>query len=77
MQIELTEQHSTTGPEVWVRVLSNSVVDWPTVEAALGEEQRQLLQSLGEHADLEYLPGWPGSGDHNYSFEEYWCWKKA
>ena len=44
VRVEVSEQpEGLRGEEVWVRVLSNTVVDWPEVKQQLTAEQRELL----------------------------------
>jgi hypothetical protein len=65
------------GQEVWVRVLSNEMQDWPSVEKKLSEAQGAMLTDLGPQKSLAYYPHVPTAeerGEHGYSFEDHWVW---
>ena len=67
------------GREVWFHVFSNEVLDWPTVEKNLSDEQRADLVALGLNRKLHYYPHNPlpeEIEDHGYSFEEFWVWSE-
>lgn len=81
MKIEMTSKTAglNGGPEVWVRVFSNEVLDWPRVEKLLSEEQASDLAALGPKK-LSYFPHTTTAeerAEHGYSFEEFWVWAKA
>ena len=61
-------------PEVWVRVLSNSVVDWPDVERALNDAQREILKP-SPRQPLNYYPHLvtpEEKAEHGFSLEDWW-----
>lgn len=61
-------------PELWVRVLSNHVVDLPRVVAAFNTEQRQLFAQYGPRPVSYY----PDSGeDTDYPFGDWWIFTKG
>ena len=62
------------GPEVWVRVLSSTVVDWPEVEKSLTREQREILKPSRRNP-INYYPHLVTSeekAEHGYSLEDWW-----
>lgn len=80
MKIEAVQKasdHSLSGkPEVWVRVFSNEMHDWPRVEAKLTEAQSAILGDLGART-LTYLPHSPTADEreeHDYMFEDWYVW---
>jgi len=76
VRIEVTKQPEGLcgGPEVWVRVLSTEVLDWPRIESKLGEED---IQAIKGKSLLRYLPHHVTEEervDHAYSFEDWFIW---
>jgi hypothetical protein len=76
MQIEVFDQSEGLhgGPEVWVKVLSNTAVDWQDVERALTEAQREVLkpsprQPKNYHPHLVTVEE---KAEHGYSLEDWW-----
>ena len=63
------------GPEVWVKVLSNTVIDWPDVERALTPEQSEILKPglqcgpVGYHPHLVTVEE---KAEHGYMLEDWW-----
>lgn len=61
------------GPEVWVKVLSNSVVDWPDVERRLSPEQAEILKPsirrpIGYHPHLVTADE---KAEHGMAYEDW------
>lgn len=84
VQMEATVQIETTnkyvglngGREVWVRVYSDEVLDWPKVEARLSQGQRDMLDHLGRRT-VSYFPHHPTAeeqAEHGHIFEDWWVW---
>lgn len=78
MRIEAVAQASglNGGPEVWVHVYSDEVLDWPRVEAKLNAGQAAMLESLGRRT-LRYFPHTTTADEreeHGYTFEDFWVW---
>lgn len=66
------------GAEVWFRVLSNEVHDWPSIEKKLSGPQRVMLNSLGLKRTLSYFPHRPTAeerSEHSFSFEDWFVWQ--
>ena len=64
------------GPEVWVRVLSSEVLDWPSVERRLNEGQLAMLEALGERT-ISYYPHSPIPEEreaHGFMCDDWWVW---
>ena len=62
------------GPEVWIKVLSNSMVDWPSVEAKLTEGQKEILKPTTRQP-LDYYPHLVTAeekAEHGFSYEDWW-----
>lgn len=81
MKIEAVSKASglNGGREVWVRVLSNEVLDWPSVERRLDEEQLAMLADLGKKA-MSYFPHSPipeERDEHGYLCDDFWVWAAA
>lgn len=79
MRIEATSKTTglSGGREVWVRVFSNEVLDWPSVKAKLDEGQMAMLENLGLRPTLAYFPHNPTDDereDHGYEFSDWWVW---
>lgn len=75
MRIEVSRKSTGLkgGPEVWVRVLSNEVVDWPAVAAKLDQGTRDLVAG----ATLTYYPHLVTAeerDEHDYRFEDWFTW---
>jgi len=75
MRIEVFNQSEGLHgePEVWVKVLSNTVVDWPDVERALTSEQFEVVQPryrkpIGYHPHLVTAEE---KVEHGYSLEDW------
>lgn len=63
------------GGEVWVRVLSKDVTDWPTVAAKLDAATLAELQGKS----MAYYPGYPKkdeSDEHGWLVEDFWVWSE-
>lgn len=78
MKIEAVSKSSGLGGgrEVWFRVYSNEVLDWPSVEAKLNDGQRAMLENLGKRT-LAYFPHSPTSEEreeHGYLVDDWWVW---
>lgn len=76
VQIEVFEQESGLrgGREVWFKVLSNTVVDWPDVKAKLTSEQQALLDNL-DRPSMSYFPHLVSEeerADHGFALEDWW-----
>lgn len=79
MHIEVTERSAGLhgGPEVWVKVLSAEVLDWPRVAAKLGEDDTQALRGKSL---LRYIPHHVTEEErmeHGYLVEEWFVWGAA
>ena len=64
------------GPEVWVRVFANEMLDWSRVEAMLSDDDKVALSALGPKK-LSYYPHNTTAeerAEHGYSFDEWWVW---
>lgn len=77
MQIELSQPYAEDGvpAEVWVRVRSHGVVDWPRVEAALDDTQRRTLNGINPRELKQYYPHHVSPderAEHGYKYEEFW-----
>lgn len=78
VQIEATNKYKglNGGREVWIRVYSDEVLDWPSVEAKLTQGQMDMLNHLGRRT-LSYFPHSPTREEreeHGYAFEDHWVW---
>lgn len=63
------------NPEVWVRVLSTEVVDWPTVASKL--DPATLVDLQGK--SMAYYPGHPDKDEqdtHGWLVEDIWVWSE-
>ena len=58
MQIEVAETPEGIhgDREVWVTVLSDTAVDWPTVQKALEPDQKKAMWDM-ESTPCSYFPG--------------------
>lgn len=74
MRIEVSEHEDglNGGPEVWVRVLSTEVLDWPRVEAKLGEAEAQSIKGKRLVSFLPHHVSEEERVEHSYSFEDWW-----
>ena len=64
------------GPEVWVCVFANEMLDWSRIEAMLSDDDKVALSALGPKK-LSYYPHIPTAeerAEHGYSFEDFWVW---
>ena len=77
MQIDVFDKteglHGT--PEVWVRVLANTVTDWPTIQSRLSDSQKEMLRGSsmrpsGYHPHLVSDEERKADG-HTYAFEDW------
>lgn len=82
MKIELTEAPADmalagTGPELWVRVMSEDVLQLREVIAALDEEQRNTFHRY-QHTPARYFPalGIAHGDDHDFANEEWFVFKQ-
>lgn len=78
VQIEATNKYKglNGGREVWVRVYSDEVLDWPSVEAKLTQGQMDMLEHLGRRT-VQYFPHSPvpeERQDHGYMCDDFWVW---
>lgn len=81
MRIEAASKSETVSlsgkREVWVRVLSNEVYDWPSVQEKLDADQAAMLEGLGLGRKLSYFPHSPVTEereDHGYNVDDFWVW---
>ena len=80
MKIELyaandAEALRGNGPELWLRVMCNEVLDLPRILAALDEEAKATF--AGYHArPVAYYPSLSEGDDHDFSHEEWFVFKK-
>lgn len=81
MQIEAVSKSSDTSlsgkREVWFRVFSSEVLDWPSIQAKLSQEQADMLATLGVSKQLAYFPHTVTAAereDHGYDYDEFWVW---
>lgn len=74
MRIEVTRNPDGLhgGPEVWVRVLSSEVQDWPRIEAKLNEEDAQAIAGLDLKRYLPHVPTQEERAEHGYLSEDWW-----
>lgn len=78
--ISVQEAGLNGGREVWVRVLSNEVLDFPRVEKEMSAQDRSTLNSINPRKLLNYFPHLvtpEEKVDHGFSFEDWWCWGSA
>lgn len=78
IEVTITDEGLHGGREIWFKVQSNEVVDWPRVEAKLDESEAQLLKDLGRrklfwHPD-ERTPEEKAASP--FTFEEFWIWQQ-
>lgn len=80
MNIKVTAKHGDGlfegVEEVWVRVRMSTIVDWPTVEKALSDEDRSTLNALGSR-QLHYYPHHMTDeerAESGHRFEEWYVW---
>ncbi|HKN44253.1 MAG TPA: hypothetical protein VJW23_10035 [Propionibacteriaceae bacterium] len=62
------------GPEVWVKVLSHSMIDWPSVLERLTDAQKEVLQP-GARRPIDYYPHLVTAeekAEHGFSYEDWW-----
>lgn len=76
MKIEVFEQNEglTGDREVWVRALSNTVVDWTDIKRSMSAEQLAVLAGAHEKA-IRYYPHLvtpEEREEHDYSLEDWW-----
>ncbi len=76
VRIEVTETVDGLhgGPEVWVKVLSAEVLDWPRVADKLDEEDHQALRGKSL---LRYIPHYVTEEErmeHGCLVEEWFIW---
>lgn len=76
MRIETYGQGEALSPsgkrEVWVRVMSDEALDWPSIERKLDAYQATELASLGPRHLERYHP--TRHGDHEYLMEDWFVW---
>jgi hypothetical protein len=82
MQVEVFEQTAGLhgGKEVWVKALSNEVVDWPTVRAKLDDRHTDVIDRCVDHNDQRGMPkGYhphlvteEERMEHGYRYEDWW-----
>lgn len=80
MKIELYEANGDealrgAGPELWLRALSNEVVDLPRAEAALDEAARVTRAGYAK-TPCAFYPAL-GDDDHGFAHESWWIFKKT
>lgn len=76
MKIEITVAEDTRSlvdgrPELWLRVLSNELVDLGRAKLALNDEQRELLAQYNEKP-VSYYP----DIDDQYPYADWWIFQK-
>ena len=62
------------GPEVWVRVQADELLDWPRVKDKLGAADAATLQ-LCHPLPVSYHPSLLEGGDTGYKYEDWWIFK--
>jgi hypothetical protein len=64
--------------EVWVKVLSNTVADWPEVKKRLTDAQEAVMKGTSSLPFKYYVhmvtP--EEKAEHGYSFEDWWIFKQ-
>lgn len=72
------EASSISGErEVWVKVLSNEVHDWPEVKAALTDEQAEAMcgAKVRPHTYYPHLVSADEKAEHGYAMEDWFVFK--
>ena len=76
MQVEVFDQ----TVEVWVKVLSNEVIDLGAARSAMSEDQRELMKLAASYEPTSYYPHLvtkEEEADHGFRFEDWWIFRKA
>lgn len=76
LEVNTTSEGLFGGPEVWIKVQSNEVIDWPTVEEHLAEDAQEAIKALGPRR-LHYYPHRltkDERAESGFMFEDYWVW---
>lgn len=80
MKIELSEATDAEAlggtPELWMRVLSDELVDLPRALAALSDEDRATFSRYFRQPDAYYPALGLEGDDHGYAHESWWIFKK-
>lgn len=78
IEIELTEAPAMEPPELWMRVLSDKLLDLPTAVKNLDPEQAEVF--AGYHpTPSRFLPSGAyddPNPDHGFQFEDWWIFRK-
>lgn len=79
MRIEVIQQDKGINGEreVWLRVLSSELLDWPRVKAALAPDH---LSEIGVNAvPAGYYPGRPDTAEQaeGFLYEDFWTFRKG
>lgn len=76
VQIDVFEQAEGLhgGKEVWVKVLSNEVMDLLDVKSKLTKEQHGAIASMRLAGYHPHLVTDDERDEHGYRFEDWWTW---
>ena len=82
MRVELHEANDAVAlggtPELWMRVLSDQLLDLPTVVKALDPDQGEVFAGY-QPKPSRFIPGGPydeDGPDHDFAFEDWWVFRK-
>lgn len=77
VQIEVFE-HRAIG-EVWVKAMTNQMMDWPRIKAGLSKEQAAVVGEASSQP-LKYYPHMVTADEreeHGYMFEDWFIFKRT
>jgi hypothetical protein len=66
------------GPELWVRVLTNEMVDLPRVKAAIADDQAEIWAGYADKPS-DYYPHWvtpEEKTEHGFKYEDWFIFPK-
>ena len=79
MRIELHEANDAEAlggtPELWMRVMSDQLLDLPTAVSRLDPEQQEIFAGY-EPTPLRYIMVTDEETDHDFQFEDWWIFRK-
>lgn len=73
----IQQEQGLNDPEVWVKIESNSLVDWPTAKSHLSESQRNTLASA-ELVPCAYYPDSRTAAERTesgFEFEDFFVFR--